>query len=175
MADVSILDAGFTCLPRFHRLRPCAGFMANECMIIPASDQGLISARYPDIDDSIAIWRAVPHFSVSYAHVVVLHWSLKCTLFVLIVLSLTTTSKFSFLANKGDVNFTLTLGWRPFTRNSVCLVRPGKDALSHQLHVCRLLRFGTLHTSPISTRHALMILHHMWSHPREYDNDTHIF
>jgi len=96
MADVSILDAGFACLPRSHRRRPCAGFMASERMIIPASDEGLILARYPDIDDWIAIWRAEPHLSVSYAHVAMLHWSLKCTLFVLIVLSLTTTPKFSF-------------------------------------------------------------------------------
>ena len=147
--------------------------MASERMIIPASDEGLILARYPDTDDWIAIWRAEPHLSENYAHVAMLHWSLEVHALGFIVLSLTTTPKFSLSADKGNVNFTLMLGWRPFTRNSVCLVRPGEDALSHQLHVCRLLRFETLHTSPISTRHALMILHHMCSHPRDYD--TNIF
>ena len=82
MTDVSILDAGFTCLPRSHRPRPCAGFMASESMIIPASDEGLIPARHPDIDDWSAIWRAEAHVSVRYAHVAMLHWSLNCTLLV---------------------------------------------------------------------------------------------
>jgi len=43
--------------------------MASERMIITASDEGLILAPYLNIDDWIAIWRAEPHLSVSYAHV----------------------------------------------------------------------------------------------------------